>query len=87
MCEPEDSAGRRVVSATALEANEARLDNVDSANTVSSGKLVESLEELKRAGDGLTALDLELDGDTGAEGDAELGRGVGGVERVLMAVS
>ena len=87
MCEPEDSAGRRVVSATALEANEARLDNVDSANAVSSGKLVESLEELKRAGDGLTALDLELDWDTGAEGDAELGGGVGGVKRVLMAVS
>jgi hypothetical protein len=46
-----------------------RLDDVDTPNAVLAGNVVEGLEELERAGDGLAALHLELDGDTLLEGD------------------
>lgn len=64
MCEPQHGTGRRVVRSTALQSNEARFDNVDSSNAVTSGNVVQGLEELKRAADCLTAFNLELDKDS-----------------------
>lgn len=72
---------RGVVAATRLEADEAVLDNVDTANTVVVAQLVEQLEDLNRAGRLLT-VDSNLCGDTLLELNSELlrsGRGVDGV--------
>lgn len=82
VCEPEHSHGRRVVASTALETDEAGLNNVDSSNAVAASDIVQGLEDLERAGHGLTTLNLELDRLSSVEGDGELGGGVGGLEGV-----
>jgi hypothetical protein len=80
---------RGLVAATGLEADEAVLDNVDTANTVLAGNGVDGQEELGGIGDGLAARELDLDGETLLEvQDKVLGLlgGLGGVDGQLPHV-
>lgn len=72
---------RTVIAATALETDEAVLDNINTANTVGVAELVESVEELNGVGVCLLGSD-ELSGDTLLELDGDVGRLVRGVQRV-----
>lgn len=74
----EDGQAGSLVAATGLDANEAVLDNVDTADTVLTGNGVGSEEEIHGLGVGAGG-SLELDGDTLLEGDGEVLGGVGGV--------
>lgn len=78
-CEEVDEQARSVVAATALEADEAVLDNVDAADTVVVANLVEELEQVQAVGDLLLVLGNHLDGNTLLKVDGEL---VGLVRRI-----
>ena len=72
---------RTVIAATALETDEAVLDNIDTANTVSVAELVESVEQLNGVSVLLLGSD-EFGGDTLLELNGDVGRLVRGVQRV-----
>jgi hypothetical protein len=74
-----------VVAATALEADEAVLDNVDTADTVVVANLVEELEQVQAVGDLLLVLGNHLDGDTLLKVDGELVRLVRRIDGVKGA--
>lgn len=72
---------RTVVAATALQANETVLDNVDTANTVGETDLIEGVEKLNGVGVLLLGSD-KLGGNTLLEVDGEVGGLVGSGHRV-----
>jgi hypothetical protein len=76
------SQARGVVAATALEADEAVLDNVDTPNTVIVSDLVEKLEELQAVSDLLLVFGHNLDRDALLKVDRELVGFVGGIDGV-----
>lgn len=72
MCQSENSHSGRIVAATALESDEAVLDDIDSANTVGLTELVQCAEELE--GVGMLALwSDQLDWQTLLEFDCDVG--------------
>ena len=62
-----------------------RFDDINSTDAVGACNLIELLEELDRVGVGFTAFHIKLDGDAGLEGDRELGRDIGRIERIWVA--
>lgn len=64
-----DSSTRRFVASTGLNANEPVLDDIDTSDTVFPSQRIESEEDLDRVGVLLSALDGELRGQAGLEGD------------------
>ena len=70
-----------VVASSALQADESRLDNVNTSDAVGSADLVGLLEDLQGSSDGLVA-NLELDGNTLLEVDGEGSRLIGSLHGV-----
>ena len=84
MCQAKDGDGRGVITATRLQADEAVLDNVDTADTVGLADGVELGEKLDALGVGLSIdQGLQLDGDTLLEYDVDVLGLVGGSLRVV----
>lgn len=76
-----------IVAATALEADETVLNDINTTDTVVVANLVEELEKLEAVGDLLLVLGHNLDGNTLLEVDGELIGLVRGVKGVDSAAS
>lgn len=68
-----NGSGRGLVTSSRLDTNESVLDNIDSSNTVLSGKGVEGQKDLDSVGNALSVgRSSDLDGDTLEELDSDL---------------